>query len=155
MSNADERSLLDTVRELLEDRGWDVEEHREQSLLRILIEGRSGTWSCFVRTREHDGQITVHSICPRTAPEATRAAVAEFLTRVNYGLIIGNFEMDLEDGEVRYKTSIDVEDEPLSQTQMRKLMDYNGQAMDAHLPLLEEVMDATATPLEAMALLSP
>ena len=151
MSGDGEHSLLDTVRALLEERGWEVEEHREQSLLRTLLEGRSGSWSCFVRTREDTGQITVHSICPRTAPEATREAVAEFLTRLNYGLIIGNFEMDLDDGEVRYKTSIDVEGEPLTAAQMRKLMEYNGHAMDAHLPLLEDVMDATATPLEAMA----
>jgi hypothetical protein len=29
-------------------------------------------------------------------------------------MIIGNFEMDFEDGEIRYKTSIDVEDDSLS-----------------------------------------
>lgn len=151
MSDGDTHTLLATVRDLLQRGGWDVEERPEQPLLRTLVQGRSGTWSCFVRTREHEGQITVHSICPRMAPDATRAAVAEFLTRVNFGLIIGNFELDLDDGEIRYKTSIDVEGEPLTLTQLRKLMDYNAHAMNAHLPLLEDVMDATATPLEAMA----
>ena len=29
----------------------------------------------------------------------------EFITRANYGLPIGNFELDLEDGELRYKIS--------------------------------------------------
>ena len=26
---------------------------------------------------------------------------AEFLTRANYGLVFGNFEMDMHDGEIR------------------------------------------------------
>jgi len=36
--------------------------------------------------------------------------VNEFLTRANYGLNIGNFEMDFQDGEIRFKTAIDVEE---------------------------------------------
>ena len=36
-------------------------------------------------------------------------AIAEFLTRTNYSMIIGNFELDFADGEIRYKTSIDVQ----------------------------------------------
>ena len=30
-----------------------------------------------------------------------RAAMAEFLCRANYGMRYGNFEMDLQDGELR------------------------------------------------------
>lgn len=32
--------------------------------------------------------------------------VAEYLTYANYGLVLGNFEFDLNDGEVRYKASL-------------------------------------------------
>lgn len=34
------------------------------------------------------------------------AAVSEFITRANYGLRNGNFELDYADGEVRYKVYI-------------------------------------------------
>ena len=37
------------------------------------------------------------------ADEETRPLVMEYLTRANYGLRNGNFELDLRDGEVRYK----------------------------------------------------
>jgi len=43
-----------------------------------------------------------------------RGAVAEFINRANYGIIIGNFEMDFADGEIRYKTSIDVQGDKLT-----------------------------------------
>jgi hypothetical protein len=40
--------------------------------------------------------------------------MAEYLTRANYGLILGNFAMDMADGEVHYKVSVDFEDGLLS-----------------------------------------
>ncbi len=147
---AGDRPLLTAVRDFLERDGWDVEAHPDEPVLRTRVEGSSGAWSCFARTREDELQITVHSICPRAAPEPTRAAVAEFLTRVNFGLVIGNFELDLDDGEVRFKTSADVEDEPVSDIRLRKLMSYNVHSMDTHLPLLEDLIDARTTPREAM-----
>ena len=36
--------------------------------------------------------------------------MAEFLTRANYGIMIGNFEMDFNDGEVRYKGALEYAD---------------------------------------------
>ena len=46
---------------------------------------------------------------PIRVAEEQRQIVAELLARINYGLNIGNFELDMTDGEIRYKTSIDVE----------------------------------------------
>jgi len=38
------------------------------------------------------------------ASEDVRHEAAEFITRANYGLKNGNFEMDFNDGELRYKS---------------------------------------------------
>jgi hypothetical protein len=38
-------------------------------------------------------------------PRHRMSAVMYFLTQCNYGLILGNFEMDVDDGEVRYKVT--------------------------------------------------
>lgn len=35
--------------------------------------------------------------------------IAEYLHRANFGLALGNFEMDFTDGEIRYKYSVEVE----------------------------------------------
>lgn len=40
------------------------------------------------------------------APEH-RHTLAEFIARANFGIVIGNFEMDYETGGARYKTSVD------------------------------------------------
>ena len=44
------------------------------------------------------------TICPIKATEDVRLQVAEYLTRANYGMKIGKFELDMNDGEVRYQT---------------------------------------------------
>jgi hypothetical protein len=43
--------------------------------------------------------------------------MAEFITRANYGLLNGNFEMDFRDGEIRYKTFVNCDEtDPGTQT---------------------------------------
>ena len=41
---------------------------------------------------------------PTHVREDKRDVVCRYITRANYGLRNGNLEMDLDDGEVRYKT---------------------------------------------------
>lgn len=40
---------------------------------------------------------------PLSIPPEHRLAVCEYITRVNYGVILGGFEMDLDEGDVNYK----------------------------------------------------
>ena len=43
---------------------------------------------------------------PLSADENHRLAVAEFLTRVNFNMRNGNFELNMDDGEIRFKTYV-------------------------------------------------
>lgn len=45
-----------------------------------------------------------------SADESSMAQVCEYLTRANFGLTVGNFELDHRDGEIRYKVSLNVRD---------------------------------------------
>lgn len=49
-----------------------------------------------------DGYIS-HTTSRISADNDTRAKTAEYLTRANYGLRNGNFELDFRDGEIRFK----------------------------------------------------
>jgi hypothetical protein len=60
--------------------------------------------------------------------------MAEFLTRANFGLTIGNFEMDFSDGELHYKTAIDVTGDRLSLPLVENLVQANLVIMDKYLP---------------------
>jgi hypothetical protein len=43
----------------------------------------------------------------KTTPKKYRMEMCVFVTRANWGISIGNFELDFDTGYVRYKTSID------------------------------------------------
>ena len=50
----------------------------------------------------NDGYIS-HATSRISADKDSVAKASEYLTRVNYGLRNGNFELDFRDGEIRYK----------------------------------------------------
>lgn len=113
--------------------------------------GANGTWPCFLHARERDEQLLIYSVMAEHIPAERRTVVVEFLTRVNYAMAIGNFEMDYDDGEVRYKTSVDVEGDHLSVTMARQLFALNVATMDLFLPGIEAVVRGDGSPAEVLA----
>ena len=79
-----------------------------------------------------------------------RHKVAEFITRVNYGMVIGNFEMDYEDGEMRYKTSIDIEGTELAASMIRQLVYANLVITDRYLPGIMRVIYSDESPVDVL-----
>ena len=122
---------------------------------RLAFHGKHGTWDCYAKTREDAQQIVFYSICPTTAPTEKHAAVAEFITRANYGLIIGNFELDFSDGEIRYKTSLDIEGDRLTPALVKQLVYANVLTLDQYLPGILAVIEGSSSPEEAIAAVEP
>ncbi len=77
--------------------------------------------------------------------------MAEYTTRANFGLILGNLEMDFSDGETRFKTSIDVEGDRLTPALVRGLVYPNLQAMRQYMPGLDSILNDDASALEAIS----
>ncbi|HEY9747696.1 MAG TPA: YbjN domain-containing protein [Allocoleopsis sp.] len=99
-------TLYATVIDFFTEDDWSFTKVQGEPILHMAFQSENGTYSCCAKIRENEEQFVFYSICPLVIPEAKRGAIAEFITRANYGMIIGNFEMDFEDGEIRYKTSI-------------------------------------------------
>ena len=61
------------------------------------------------RVQEHNNLLAVYGILPFLIPESHQSAAMLLITQINYDMLIGNIEMDISDGEIRYKNAIDVE----------------------------------------------
>lgn len=61
------------------------------------------------RVQEHNNLLAVYGILPFLIPERHQSAAMLLITQINYDMLIGNLEMDINDGEIRYKNAIDVE----------------------------------------------
>ncbi len=104
-------SLLEIVRRTMEADEWPVHQLPGQNVLSSAVSADSLEWSLYAVTFEETEQVAIYSAIPINVPEERRLAAAELITRANYGLRLGNFELDFSDGELRFKTSIDVEGE--------------------------------------------
>jgi hypothetical protein len=133
-------SLLESVAALLEERGTKYSRHDALPILKLDQEGVTGDWTVFVRAREEERQLIVLSVYPENVPDELLPAMAEFVTRANYGLNIGNFEMDYDDGEVRFRTSIDLEDAPLLDSLTSTLISANVAVMDDYFAGITAVL---------------
>lgn len=146
-----EPSLLDTLVEFFRDNDWPIERLDGGDGLRTAFGGESGQWSVFAYVRDKHEQICIYSVCPINVPDAQRAPVGEFLHRANYGMAVGNFELDFDDGEVRFKTSIDVEGASFGVALARQLVIANVFVMDRYLPGIMAVAFGDAEPAAAFA----
>ena len=74
--------------------------------IRMKLRCRMQSAQMIVLVRE-DNFSTITTL-PLTADVDHRLAVAEYLTRVNWGMRNGNFELNMEDGEIRFKSYVHV-----------------------------------------------
>ena len=124
----------------LDGDGWSPEVEAEDGVITVSFRGDNGLWSCVATTVEDQERVIFYSLYPEMVPEECRPAVAELFTRVNFGLLIGNFELDLSDGEARYRTSIDVEGAELTDALLRQIVYANVAAMDHFFPAISAVI---------------
>jgi hypothetical protein len=143
--------VFDAMLRFFEDDQWPYIPAEGDLVLKLPFDGRNGRWVCFAQAREEHEQFVFYSVYPVRVPEGRRPAVAEYLTRANYGLILGNFELDYGDGEVRYKTSLDVEGAELVPALIRQCVYANVLMMDQYLPGLVAILSEGLSPVEALA----
>ena len=139
-------SLFDLVRTFFETDDWESYQVGDLPILNLPFTGRTAQWMCYAQVRETQGHFVFYSVCPVFTPADRQHAIVEFITRVNYGLVIGNFEFDYEDGEIRYKTSVDVEGETLSLGMIQHIVYANLVMMDHFLPSVLRVLYGNADP---------
>lgn len=143
--------VYESVLAFLQEDNWRYEEIPGEMAVRLSFTGQNARYDCFGRVNEAHEVFVFYSIIPVRVPEAQRPLVAELLARINYGLNIGNFELDMNDGEIRYKTSIDVEGGDLTPRMAETLIAVNISTTDRYFPSFADVMYAGVAPVEAVA----
>ena len=143
-------SVLEVVARFFAEDDWPVQVE-DGSLIRTAFKGEAGQWVCNAWIREQEEQFVFYSVCPVTVPDARLGDLAEFITRANYGMVLGNFEMDYNDGEIRYKTSIDSEGGVFTVGLCKQVVVANVLMMDRYLPGVLAVVSGAKTPVQAIA----
>ena len=148
-----DRPLRDIIIEFFHREDWEFYITKNPSILRVACEGKSGKWFCYAEVDEIEQRFAFYSVSPHQASPEKLSAVAEYTSRANYGMTIGNFELDFTDGEIRYKTSIDFQDNQPSFGAIAQLVYTNIAMMERYLPGILAVIEEDIKPNEAIELI--
>ena len=94
--------------------------------------------------------LGVNSFIPNKAPVALRNKCAELLTRINYDLTLGCFEMDYADGEIRFRTSVMVPGADITPGIIEHLIRANLHIVEENYPQIMAVLYAGVSPEDAL-----
>jgi hypothetical protein len=138
------------VVEFFKSQSWEYKEDDARPVVYTGVNGENGQWRCVASAGRDNEHLVFVSILPVQAPLKKRSACAELLTRINYDLLHGCFEMDFEDGEIRFRTSIGALDAPIAPKQVEHLISTNLLTMDRYIGTIMRVLFTSEQPHEAL-----
>ena len=94
--------------------------------------------------------VTFYASMQARVPAARRDAVLRYLALANWGLAYGSFEMDLTDGEVRFRSSIDFADLGLTAERLFRAVSPALALVERYQPGLAAVVEDGVSPEEAI-----
>lgn len=145
------QSVYDSMLAFFKEDDWRFDVIPGKSAIKAGFKGQNAVFQLVAQANEQTERLNVYSVLDIRIPADKRQAIAEYLTRANYGLNIGNFELDFSDGEVRYKTSIDVEGGQLTSKMIKNLVYVNVLMMDKYQPGIMAVVYGGKSPADAVA----
>ncbi len=148
-SNSGQEAFV-TLGEFLDEDGWHPQRLEGRTIYRTGFSGQNAQMACYAQVIVEYNLFLFYAIAPFKVPEDARMAAAEFITRANYGMRIGNFELDFRDGEVRYKSSLDFEGAILTPELIKQAIYPAVLTIDRYMPGLMGVVHGGKDPVEAI-----
>jgi len=97
--------LVDQVEACLQDKQLKYE-RLDERLIRLRFHSERGEWVTLIRIEPEEEMVILYSVFPELVPEQLRPNFALRFMSENYELTAGSFEMDEEDGELRFRSAL-------------------------------------------------
>ena len=108
--------IVDFLKQYFEDKEWPynyyqpkIRDSQKSHYLSLRMRNKQLDCGYLFRVQERNKLLAVYGILPFLIPESHQSAAMLLITQINYDMMIGNLEMDVDDGEIRYKNAIDIE----------------------------------------------
>jgi hypothetical protein len=142
--------MHEAVIEYIESKNWKYQVVHENRFIHFGISANNGKIDCVADVREERRQFIFlsHSIVNAFGDKLHQ--VAEYLNRINYSLVIGSFELNMDDGKIRFKTSMFYDENlPPSLEVIERTIITNLYMMDRYIPGIMSILFGHQTPKEA------
>ena len=148
------KNIANAINNFLTEGDWHFSFDDQRGLFKfgLNLKGRIKKVSYIVNVK--DDEYVVYAISPLAADEDDEkmmATMAEFICRANYGLKNGNFELDMRDGEIRYKCFVDSEGITPTTEMVRNSIHCPAAMFDRYSAGIVDIIFGNSTAKEAIA----
>lgn len=143
-------TAIEEVVKLIEKQHWQYTREEEKPVIHTGVTGKNGQWRCLAAVGGNEDHVLFLSFFPCVVPPNNRAACAELFSRINFGLAHGCFELDFDDGEVRFRTCIPVIEGQVASEMVEYLVFTNLFAVDRFFGAIMKLVFADVSPKEAL-----
>lgn len=148
------KSIADAINSFLTEDDWHFSFNDQRGLFKfgLNLKGRIKNVRYIVDIK--DDEYVVYAISPIGADEDDEkmmVIMAEFICRANYGLKNGNFELDMRDGEIRYKSFVDCEGLTPTTEMVRNSIHCPAAMFDRYGDGIVDIIFGNSTAKEAVA----
>lgn len=137
--------------EFLESREYRFTSTPDEERVNLTLAGKHADYRVTMRVT-HGGdffQIYIHYPF-RVREMERRSSVAELICRANYGMLVGGFEIDMEDGEIRFHVAHLIQGLPLAADVVERLLFTAISSLDRYFPAFMQHLHAGLTPGDAV-----
>jgi len=147
---SDMNGAIESVIQFIEGQKWSYKIEAGKSVIHTGVTGKNGQWNCVAVVGANVEHILFLSKFPGIAPTNRRAACLELLSRINFGLTHGCFELDFDDGEIRFRTCIPVLEGQVPPKAIEYLILTNLFTVDRFFGAIMKVIFSEACPKQAL-----
>lgn len=122
----------------------------DDQTIRTDLRGEVAVYRLVARVEVELDLFQVFCYSPLRVPEGCRPAIAEAVVRANYGLQVGKFELDLDDGELRFQIAQILSGDTVGEETIDRMIGTAIHMLDVYLPAFLSVIYANDAPQEAI-----
>ena len=142
----DNMAMFPLVKKTLDDDDWNYQVVREGKVIKSGAKGENGSYAVAFDIKEDRDLFIIYVISNNNFPKDCRVQLAKYLTYCNYAMTLGCFEMDMSDGEIRYKNSVNVVGSRLSKKMVEEMLQVSLVVMDRYYGGMMKVAYGGADP---------
>jgi len=131
---------INIIKNVLKNQEWQFTQVKGKNILLFGIGGKNGNFQCIADLIEEENRLIFFSVYGANTPANKRQDMLQLLNELNYKLFFANFEMDLQDGEIRLRISTSFKHIKLNKDFIEELILSNIVTMDKSLPSIVGLM---------------
>lgn len=129
----------DLVKTYLKNQEWQFSELSDE-IITFGISGENGQFQCVVNSDDENELLNFYTIYGSNIPENKLSEVLSYINGLNVNLNLGNFELDYNEMELRYKLSISHKYYDLNLDIIDEIFMTGIIIMDKNLPVLSDLL---------------